>query len=149
MADVLHFEKWSQHPGLDDRLIDLHSKPDLSAQNIADQLSAEFNLKLSRNAVIGRTHRLKLAARPAPPASKNTRLRIPPLRPAAPSPVAPPRPVVIYPAGPVDLLGLDPGRCKWPVSGPPSALFCGVAQVAGSPYCPTHSALAFNKPREG
>jgi GcrA cell cycle regulator len=139
----LHSEKWSHHPGLDERLIELHGNPDLSAQRIADQLSVEFNLSLSRNAVIGRTHRLKLAARPTPPPSKKPRVRL------SVVPPPPPKPVVVYPAGPVSLLDLDSGRCKWPVSGPPAAQFCGMAQATGSPYCPMHSALAFNKPREG
>ncbi|MBM3585088.1 MAG: global cell cycle regulator GcrA-like protein [Alphaproteobacteria bacterium] len=88
----------------------------LSASEIAKRLGG-----ISRNAVIGKAHRIGLAARPSP-------IRIRPELPAA-----------------APVFG---GRtCAWPIGDPGQAdfRFCGDRAVAGRPYCAVHCAQAYRK----
>lgn len=43
------------------------------------------------------------------------------------------------------LMELDTARCRWPINAPGDAdfCFCGNTPVAGLPYCPGHSRLAY------
>ena len=50
-------------PGLSERLAELHRLNQSSFLEIAETLSAEFNVKVSRNAVIGRAKRMHLPDR--------------------------------------------------------------------------------------
>ena len=115
-------------------------------------------LGVSKNAVVGKVHRLDLPARRSPIRPKRSgkprtvpRPRCPrladliPLRsvPAEPAQPTPPRidaPVV---------LGKLP--CCWPIGQPrtPSFRFCEKPNLAGKPYCPEHCRLAYQKPTAG
>ena len=56
-------------PGINKRLRDLHARKgpkQLSMSQIRDILNAEFKTSLTRNAIVGRCHRMVLAARPSP-----------------------------------------------------------------------------------
>ena len=53
-------------PGLSERLAELHRLNQSSFLEIAETLSAEFNIKVSRNAVIGRAKRMHLPDRAVP-----------------------------------------------------------------------------------
>ena len=77
-------------------------------------------LAMSRNAVVGKAHRLGLAARASPI------LR----RPEAVAAAAPPRP------GP---------HCKWPIGDPRTDRFgfCSKESLPGRPYCADHCAQAY------
>lgn len=100
---------------------------------------------ITRNAVIGKAHRLKLSNRLSP-IQQNTKK---PARPAAAeAPVAKKaeRPV----AAPVKVLGVSMAElkekmCRWPIGDPkdPSFHFCGCQTVAGLPYCPDHARMAY------
>ena len=110
----------------------------LSASQIANKMGG-----VTRNAVIGKVHRLGLAGRATPAAPKpkvNTKYE----EPAAKS----------------STLGLDqlyPGidrptmssiggsQCKWPIGDPTSEdfHFCGQSTSQGKPYCAYHSQIAF------
>ncbi len=123
----------------------------LSASQIAKQLGG-----VTRNAVIGKVHRLGLSGRAAPSQPSRSTFKAPrPPRPvSAPSPRrleahAPqplPRPIVFDEApGTATVLTLGAHMCKWPI-GDPSAdsfTFCGRRNEGDGPYCPQHAQVAY------
>lgn len=130
----------------------------LSASQIAKQLGG-----VTRNAVIGKVHRLGLsgraapsqpsrpafrAARPRPTQAPSAPRRIEPAaRPAvAAQPSAPaPRPAVLDLPGTATVLTLGNHMCKWPIGDPTSDefSFCGRRSDEGHPYCVEHSKVAY------
>jgi GcrA cell cycle regulator len=126
----------------------------LSASQIAKQLGG-----VTRNAVIGKVHRLGLSGRAAPSQPARTVFKAPrPVRPVAPSaprrveavstvPVlSPPRPIVYDESpGSATVLTLGAHMCKWPI-GDPSAdsfTFCGKRSEGDGPYCDHHANIAY------
>lgn len=115
-------------------------------------------MQISKNAVIGKAHRLDLPARPSPIRRGAVRTARPP-RPTCPPlaelmPTAPPLATVPAPsttrrnaAAAAMKFGNTP--CCWPIGEPsrPSFHFCGADTVLGKPYCPEHCGLAYRKPR--
>ena len=138
----------------------------LSASQIAKQLGG-----VTRNAVIGKVHRLGLSGRAAPsrPARHPEAKPAPRPRaqPAAPAkaqqskPAAPAQSVVrAEPAAPVEaerlasgeyatVLTLKDSMCKWPIGDPadPKFAFCGRKSDCG-PYCSEHAKVAFQPQRK-
>jgi GcrA cell cycle regulator len=120
----------------------------LSASQIARQLGG-----VTRNAVIGKVHRLGLGGRGAP--SKPTEApRITPPRPARPRgrPVPPPRPAPATPPAPplaavegpglvANLVHLAAHACKWPIGDPKSADFTFCGRRTDGRYCAAHEAV--------
>ena len=119
----------------------------LSASQIAKQLGG-----VTRNAVIGKVHRLGLSGRGAPSAPGRT-ARISPPRPARPRRavvrpsrvMAPPRPPVAasvtVPEGPglvTDMARLAVHACKWPIGDPKSPDFSFCGRHADGRYCVAH-----------
>ncbi len=109
---------------------------------------------VTRNAVIGKAHRLKLSNRLSP-IQQNRRISSassprPPREPSHISRVAPAqnnRKIIeadIKIIG-VKMLDLKERMCRWPVGDPKDAdfKFCGCEGVAGLPYCPGHARLAY------
>lgn len=86
---------------------------------------------VSRNAVIGKVHRLKLSGRPSP-------IKQRPLEHT-------PMPVL----GSATLLSLGDRSCKWPVGDPlsPDFHFCGKSACTGMPYCVEHAQVAYQPKR--
>jgi GcrA cell cycle regulator len=86
-----------------------------SASEIAKRLG-----DVSRNAVIGKAHRLRLQARPSP-------IRARPEAPAAPA--------------------LGGRSCAWPIGDPGEEdfHFCGARAEHARPYCAKHCAIAYRK----
>ncbi len=128
---------------------------------------------VSKNAVVGKAHRLNLSSRPSPirrDGEKSPRRRqprraqgstLPALAAAmAPMPVAEPprmpdrvpaeRPQPNLRAVPAPRPGARVTPCCWPIGEPGtrSFHFCDVNAIAGKPYCDTHSALAYVKVRD-
>lgn len=121
---------------------------DLSAATIARRLG------VTRNAVLGKIHRLGLSKprRPRPPAIA------PPPRPGKPRPIAPAaRPPASAPVRTPTKLTAEIGRglvarledlptraCHWPLGDPQAAdfTFCGRRAETG-PYCPAHAGMAY------
>lgn len=98
---------------------------------------------VTRNAVIGKAHRLKLSNRVSP-IQQNKK----------PAPVVAKQPVErkIIPVTVVDenrrrvsMLDLKPRECRWPFGDPREENFgfCGCNIVAGLPYCPEHAKAAY------
>jgi GcrA cell cycle regulator len=127
-----------------------------SASQIAKQLG-----EVTRNAVIGKVHRLGLSGRatpsqPARPAFKTPRpprpvVTSPPVqrrsaevRPAPPPPVAAPV-VYVEERGTATVLTLGAHMCKWPIGDPASDefTFCGRRAGDEGPYCVEHARVAY------
>jgi GcrA cell cycle regulator len=125
-----------------------------SASEIAGLLG-----EVTRNAVIGKVHRLGLPGRKttsrqpvprrtSPRRGKSGRVErhLPPTRfarPASPMPPAPPPPVA---ALMLPLRQLNDDQCRWPAGDPreDGFGFCGCRKAAGVPYCEHHAAIAYN-----
>lgn len=135
----------------------------LSASQIAAELGG-----ITRNAVIGKVHRLGLSGRAKSPASAVPRPRKPRasaalLRVARPTlrgntalarlpsyeveyEPEPESSAAIVPLGQrCTLLELNESKCRWPIGDPgaPDFFFCGGKAVEGSPYCGHHSRIAY------
>jgi GcrA cell cycle regulator len=126
----------------------------LSASQIAKQLGG-----VTRNAVIGKVHRLGLSGRAAPSQPARPVFKAP--RPARPAPAPAPRrvethahPVVATPPQPVfyaeepgsaTVLTLGAHMCKWPIGDPATDAFsfCGRRTDVDGPYCAQHSRVAY------
>jgi GcrA cell cycle regulator len=122
-----------------------------SASQIAKQLGG-----VTRNAVIGKVHRLGLSGRAAPSQPSRQVLRTPrPPRPAnvhhhaprrAEPRVMPTPQAVVYPEEPgsATVLTLGAHMCKWPIGDPSSDgfTFCGRRINEGS-YCVEHARVAY------
>lgn len=148
-----------------DMLRDLWGKG-WSATQIAAHMSREFRTSYTRNAIVGKVHRLRKKGiagfeerkrgRPAGPQPRKTpvprtvklaRLAPPPQPVIAPEPepvAAPPLEAVI-PSESLTLFELTPRTCRWPLGGPkdPATHFCGAPKDLNTPYCPTHEARAW------
>lgn len=128
----------------------------LSASQIANKLGG-----VTRNAVIGKVHRLGLSGRAAPSRPERGRSapvrQKPSLRPTglrdmktpeekveAPEPVFAP-PVVLQSGEKTTVATLKSGMCKWPIGDPLSDdfHFCGRPSDGNHPYCAYHTKMAF------
>jgi GcrA cell cycle regulator len=126
---------------------------------------------MSRNAVIGKVHRLKLSTprkekrsggmvkptRRSETGLHRKRVLTPRIiemrRPAEKKRAVEPAPVAILPNVPpsvtgvpgVSLLDLKPHHCRWPNGdvGSPDFHFCGDRRVDGRPYCRSHCQIAY------
>ena len=128
----------------------------------ASQIAEQLGEGVTRNAVIGKAHRLGLESRPspvkagedgaeaAPAAAPVAAAASPP--PSAPAPVAAAvvrpaakKPVRTGKAAKTTLLDLNEKICKWPIGHPGDAdfHFCGKASQAGFPYCTEHCLVAY------
>ena len=131
----------------------------------ASQIAAELG-NVTRNAVIGKVHRLGLSGRAKTPSSAAPRPRK--ARPA-PQMVRVSRPVargntalaqayemevetdpvaydnVVPMSQRLTLLQLNESTCHWPVGDPsnPEFFFCGGKALTGLPYCAHHSRVAY------
>lgn len=113
---------------------------------------------VTRNAVIGKAHRLKLSNRVSPiqQNTKKTAARIISDRKiveistdamqvvAAPKKVFKPAPEIRY-GKLYNLMDLTPRQCRWPVGDPKEEGFgfCGCESVPGLPYCADHAKIAY------
>lgn len=122
--------------------------------------AAEIAKKLggvTRNAVIGKAHRLKLSNRVSPiqqnkkPANKNTQRKVVEKVKVVPTVSALKATPAVAKAAPVSsgklysLLELKPRMCRWP-SGDPREEdfgFCGETSISGIPYCEEHAKIAY------
>jgi len=141
----------------------------------ASQIAGLLGNGLTRNAVIGKVHRLRLAGR-----AKSPGLASPRPRPSAPPRVAAPRvasavpritrgatalavmpealadlepeafeSVVVPMSLRVTIIELKEAMCRWPLGDPATAEFryCGSPAPAG-PYCAYHGSLAYQPAQE-
>ena len=139
----------------------------------ASQIAAELANGITRNAVIGKVHRLGLSGRAKTPAQSAPRPRpAKPARTSSPAPrshapimrgnlayalaprvmEAPPQPkalleeVVIPMSERVTIMELRESMCRWPMGDPqtPDFRYCGGdAPVGEGPYCKYHARVAY------
>ena len=129
-----------------------------TAQRIGDRLGA------TRNAVIGKAHRLKLTPRgePARAPVKQRIQRVKSAQPAAKSKLKgsrktttrskpiPPRPIVneTVPMGDVcaATMALKADSCRWPLGDPYTDrfMYCGSKKLENYPYCEEHCHKAYH-----
>ena len=114
----------------------------LSASQIARTMG-----EVTRNAVIGKVHRLGLSGRATTSRSERPR------RATIPKPQ--PKPVVAEPIMVKEatlengeyatVMTLNATMCRWPIGDPGSNNFhfCGNGTAAGSPYCSAHAQMAY------
>ena len=135
----------------------------------ASQIAAEIG-GVSRNAVIGKVHRLGLAGRVTKPNGAQAASGRRP-RAEAESPGASVGPTVLAPAPPalaliqptsvpsavalpessrVTIMELRDFMCRWPMGDPstPDFRFCGDRAITGLPYCTHHSRIAYQPAAE-
>jgi GcrA cell cycle regulator len=118
----------------------------LSASQIAKRLGG-----ITRNAVIGKVHRLGLSGRPAPatpaasPRTTILRARKAPPRAPSPRPPRPPRPAIVVIAAPPegpglvhDMRHLGAHAYKWPIGDPKDDSFSFCGRPAEGRYCTAH-----------
>ena len=136
----------------------------------ASQIAAELGGGVSRNAVLGKIHRLGLAERGKAQTAATARVRKP-ARPAdavaaeeAPKPEQAPAPrraapqlvadgltahrpeqVVVPLSERVTIMELREFMCRWPLGDPTTAefRFCGARAITGLPYCGAHAQVAY------
>lgn len=134
----------------------------LSASQIANELGS-----VTRNAVIGKVHRLGLSGRAKSLSSSAPRPRKPRthamlrIRPTMRGNTAlaavydldyaaePDLVENIVPMGQrCSLLELSDSKCRWPIGDPGTAefFFCGGAPLEGAPYCGYHARVAYQPP---
>ncbi|MBL4802605.1 MAG: hypothetical protein JKY45_11995 [Emcibacter sp.] len=107
----------------------------LSASQIATALAEG----VTRNAVIGKAHRMNLASRPSPVKADPKKKVKKPTEKKVAAVKAKVR------GGKVSLLELTERMCKWPIGHPGEGgfHFCGKASAATFPYCPEHCGQAY------
>jgi GcrA cell cycle regulator len=125
----------------------------------AGQIAKELGNGITRSAVIGKAHRLKLTPhkhahtaegppKPRKPYKKRKPIEKAIVTTAPPLPPEPPPPPRMRR---LKLIALEPHHCRFPVGDPqqPSFFFCAANTEDGAVYCPWHMKDAFVKPREG
>ncbi len=140
----------------------------LSASQIASQLGG-----VTRNAVIGKIHRLGLSGRVKsadsaagtrkPPRDVEAEIEMPiaaaveiavaveaPPVMAAPAPVVAADPVPLATSRRVTIMDLRESMCRWPLGDPtsPDFHYCGDRAITGLPYCTHHAQIAYQPAAE-
>ncbi len=95
-------------------------------------------LGMSKNAVVGKVHRLELAARPSP-IKKNQKQSEKKTKTSKESKT-----------NKVTLMDLKLNSCRWPMGDPKDEdfHFCGADTVTGKPYCSEHCKIAYTSLKE-
>ena len=141
-----------------------------SASKIAAQLGG-----VTRNAVIGKVHRLGLGGRargaeeapastPTPKAVEiETAIAVVETQapepvailahrpaPVFPTPAPAPEPVALAVSKRVTIMDLRESMCRWPLGDPttPEFRFCGARSITGLPYCTHHAQIAYQPAAE-
>ena len=143
---------------METRLLELLEQKDLFYADIAEVISEEFSIEITKNACIGKGRRLQVPARlphrkrPCKRAStepslngsqpsgrwgSKRKLRANPLRKRFRA-----RPRPRSPLLPLTILQLRPSSCRWPIGHSPPYEYCGRHKLDGSSYCLEHAKIA-------
>lgn len=129
------------------RLRELADNAEISYADIAQILSREFDVCLTKNSVIGKARRLAISKRdPKSPAKTRSSPEIP----AMPRFVF--EPPYLAPPGPrndmITILELTHNTCHWPHGDNPPFLFCGKPVRKAAVYCPYHYGISYGHVRQ-
>jgi len=109
----------------------------------AAEIAKELGEGVTRNAVIGKAHRLKLSSRLSPiqqnvKKNKSTDKVAPPPRRSN-------KKIPIFLGKELPMEELRENMCRWPNGDPQSDnfSFCGCKTIEGSPYCQVHNDIAY------
>jgi GcrA cell cycle regulator len=99
---------------------------------------------VTKNAIVGKAHRLGLPARPSPIKRDASQPRLSVARPAPH-----PKPAERRAHPSVALVNTNGLACKWPFGHPGDTDFgfCGAPSLEGKPYCPEHYERAYILPK--
>lgn len=128
-----------------------HNPAQLSFEAIATAMNEEFGTTLTRNACIGKSHRLNLplrgvnVSRQRKTSTGDKKMRRKTVRIDAP--IAPVEAIIpdAPPSEGLTILQLREGDCKWPLGetyARPPFQYCGEPSLLGRSYCVTHMAKA-------
>ncbi len=129
------------------RLEELWGNRLLSAREMARELG------VTRNAVLGKAHRLGLPERDKRPGRKRhghigklTRIILGDPKPKWKPPEKPKEEATgpFIPAKPVQLMDLTHKTCRWPLDGDPVRWYCGDKPESGFVYCKFHCKIAYS-----
>jgi len=110
----------------------------------AAEIAKQLGEGVTRNAVIGKAHRLKLSSRVSPIQQNTKKKKIEKApRVVKRAPTQPKMPE--FKGNEVQLSELTDKMCRWPPGDPQGDdfSFCGCAVEEGLPYCATHAAAAY------
>ena len=99
-------------------------------------------LGISKNAVVGKVHRLELAARPSPiKRTEKTKSTNSAAKKTVKKELKPKN---------ITLMDLKLNSCRWPIGDPSDDdfHFCGADTVTGKPYCSEHCKIAYTSLKE-
>ena len=122
---------------------------------IANTLTFEFGFPVTKNAVIGRAHRMDFPKRKPATRGKNYIPKTKPIRARRNRKIKAPTLQPLSAATPgitsCDIMGLNNWTCRWPLGElrEVATLYCGDPSAdfaSGHPYCPMHTATATGKP---
>lgn len=160
---------WETRPELVGRMRELLAQK-MSASRIADELSKEFGVKVSRNSVCGKAFRLGLMLKGDGENAKSKTARAKPKKRHKTvfyfhaEPAIPAQPVADFPAEPiaipisrrVSIFELTFNSCRWPLGDPRHADFgfCGadgadMTSKPRRPYCSWHMTVSRGKEVNG
>lgn len=113
------------------------------AGKTAAEIAKELGEGVTRNAVIGKAHRLKLSSRVSPIQQNAKKIKSHDALPAAPR--RPTKKVPIYLGKQIKMEDLRERMCRWPNGDPQTEnfSFCGCRITEGTPYCENHAAIAY------
>ncbi len=103
-------------------------------------------LGISKNAVVGKAHRMQLSSRPSPIKRSMRPMTARPAPVAKPMPYAAPQANMAQPPK-QRVVELSAHGCRWPTGHPgePGFHFCNERALVGRPYCAEHATMAYVK----
>ena len=109
----------------------------------AAEIAKELGEGVTRNAVIGKAHRLKLSSRVSPIQQNAKKVKSADVAP--PMQRKPSKKIPIFKGKEVKMKDLRENMCRWPNGDPQSDdfSFCGCKVVDGLPYCAEHAKIAY------
>lgn len=110
----------------------------------AAEIAKELGEGVTRNAVIGKAHRLKLSSRMSP-IQQNVKKVKSADKVNPPAPRRSSRKIPIHLGKELKMEELRDKMCRWPNGDPEddNFSFCGCATIEGSPYCEIHTSIAY------
>jgi hypothetical protein len=131
---------WTQP--LVNRFLQLFADPvERSYGEIANTLSREFNIAISKNAAIGIGKRLDVPQRKKAGAKRRPEIRLEHRHlPAPRAAYSKQKPVIL--GGRLRIDQLTHNSCRWPFGDHTPFLFCGAVQVDGQSYCAEHMKIS-------